>query len=70
MDFTDFSSFLRNKCSTKNIMFTSAEDFFDDGLLALVGKDWERSLGDIVPDPPALKMVLSDLRVQIAGLFS
>ena len=70
MDFTDFSSFLRNKCSAKNIMFTGAEDFFDDGLLALVGRDWERSLGDIVPDPPALKMVLSDLRIQIAGLFS
>ena len=70
MNFTDFSSFLRNKCSAKNITFTGAGDFFDDSLLALVGRDWEVSLADIVPDPPALKMVLSDLRVQIAGLFS
>ena len=70
MDFTDFSSFLRNKCSAKNITFTGAEDFFDDSLLALVGRHWENSLADIVPDPPALKTVLSDLRKQIASLFS
>ena len=70
MDFTEFTSFLRDKCLAKNITYTSPEDFFNDRMLALVGKDWNRSLGDIVPDLPTLKIVLGDLREQVANLFS
>ena len=70
MDFTGFSSFLRNKCTAKNITFTGAGNFFDDSLLSQVEKSWNKSLGDIVPELPDFNLVLRELRGQVANLFA
>lgn len=69
MDFTDFGSFLRNKCSAKNITFTGTENFFDDSLLDLVEKNWNKSLRPLMPKLPPYGSVISELRGQIATLF-
>ena len=69
MDFTEFISFLRDKCAERNVGFTGPEDFFDDRMLTLVHNDWEQSLKALVPNLPASKSVISELRVQIMDLF-
>ena len=70
MDFTDFGSFLGNKCSAKNITFTGTENFFDDSLLDLVEKSWNKSLRPLMSELPTYGSVIRELRGQVAGLLS
>ena len=70
MDFTEFISFLRDKCTERNVVFTGPEDFFDGDMLALVENNWDQSLEHLVPNLPASKSVISELRKQITDLFA
>ena len=68
MDLSDFASFLREKCAVRNIAFKGCEDFFQDRMLAYVGKTWDQWLGPLVPRLPAFQTVIDELRPQVAGL--
>lgn len=70
MDFTEFISFLRDKCAERDVTFAGPEDFFDNHLLSLVHDDWEQSLKHLVQNLPASKSVVSELRLQITDLFA
>ena len=70
MDFTEFISFLRDKCTERNVVFTGPEDFFDGDMLALVENNWDQSLEHLVPNLPASKSVIGELRTQITDLFA
>lgn len=69
LDLSEFISFLRSKCATRDTVFAGPEDFFDDQLLALVHNNWEQALKTLVPDLPESKSVISELRAQITDLF-
>ena len=68
MDFTDFGSFLREKCSRRDLTFEGTEDFFDDDMLAFVGSIWHRMLEHLTPELPTVETVIGELRGQIADL--
>jgi len=69
LDLSDFSPFLREKCSVRNVTFTGPEAFFQEAVLAYVEKTWERWLGPLVPGLPPCKTVIGELRPQIAALI-
>jgi uncharacterized protein len=60
---------LRKKCELRNVTFTSANDFFAEGLLAEVDAAWKQSLAALVSDLPPLSTVLSDLRPAVGRLL-
>ena len=68
MDFTDFGSFLREKCSRRDLTFEGTEDFFDDDMLAFVGSIWSERLEYLTPELPPSETVIGELRGQIADL--
>jgi hypothetical protein len=68
MDFSDFASFLVEKCSVRHVAFAGPEDFFQDRMLAYVEKTWDQWLGPLVPDLPAFQTVIGELRPRIAKL--
>ena len=70
MDFTEFIPFLQEKCAERNVVFTGPEDFFDGDMLTLVENNWDQSLEHLVPNLPASKSVISELRAQITDLFA
>lgn len=61
---------LRKKCEVRNVSFTSADDFFAEGLLAEVDAAWTQSLAALVSDLPPLSKVLSELRPRIERLLA
>lgn len=68
MDFTDFDSFLREKCSKRDLAFRGAEDFFDKSMLAFVKSIWRERLEYLTPELPSFETVIGELRGQIADL--
>jgi hypothetical protein len=68
MDFADFGRLLREKCAARSVTFTGPKDFFQDRVLAYVGKTWDQWLGPLVPGLPAFETVIGELRPQIAAL--
>jgi hypothetical protein len=69
MDLSDFPTFLRAKCAVRNVTFAGPEDFFQDRMLAYVGKTWNQWLGPLVPMLPAVDTVIGELRPQIASFL-
>ena len=70
LDLSDFSQFLREKCSARQVTFTGTESFFPEAMLAIVEKGWEQGLGSLVPGLPPFKRVIGELRPQVAVLLS
>ena len=68
MDFTDFGSFLREKCSRRDLDFNGAEDFFDKSMLTFVEGIWHEMLEHLTPELPSFETVIGELRGQIADL--
>ena len=68
MDFTDFGSFLREKCSGRDLDFSGAEDFFDESMLAFVKSIWHEMLEHLTLELPSFETVIGGLRGQIAEL--
>lgn len=69
LDLSNFVSFLRDKCFVRNVSFDSPSDFFYVSMLNNVEKTWSRWLGPLVPDLPAFKEVIGELRPQIEALL-
>jgi hypothetical protein len=69
MDFSEFSSFLREKCAVRSVVFKSAGDFFQEAMLAYVEKTWDQWLGPLVPKLPTFETVVSELRPHIASIL-
>jgi len=65
----NFVSFLRDKCFVRNVSFDNPSDFFHVSMLNYVEKTWSRWLGPLVPDLPAFKEVIGELRPQIEALL-
>lgn len=70
MDLTDFASFLRAKCSVRNVSFEGSEDFFQGRMLAYVEKTWDQWLGPLVSGLPSYETVVGELRPQIDALLT
>jgi predicted nucleotidyltransferase component of viral defense system len=70
LDFFDFSSFLRAKCTIRNVSFKGPDDFFEETMLNYVEKTWEQWLGPLVPDLPDFNTVIGELRPKITFLVS
>jgi len=69
MDLSNFASLLREKCVVRNVSFGGVEDFFQETMLAYVGRTWDRWLGPLVPDLPPFEIVISELRAQVSALL-
>ncbi len=69
MDLSDFPSFLREKCAVRDVAFSGPEDFFQDRVLAYVGKTWDQWLGPLVRDLPRFETVIDELRPRIIGIL-
>lgn len=61
---------LRKKCAVRGVSFTSANDFFAEGLLTEVDAAWTQSLAALVSDLPPLSKVLSELRPKVERLLA
>ena len=70
LDLSDFSSFLRAKCTIRNVSFSGPDDFFEKTMLNYVEKTWEQWLGHLIPDLPDFATVIGALRPMIALLVS
>ena len=70
MDFSDFGSFLSEKCAVRNVVFAGSEDFFEDRILVQVEETWDQWLGPLVPGLPSFETVLGELRPQVVALLS
>jgi predicted nucleotidyltransferase component of viral defense system len=70
MDFSDFRSLLRAKCAVRKVTFAVPEDFFQDRMLAYVGKTWDQWLGPLVPRLPTFDAVIGELRLEVTSLLS
>ena len=70
LDVSGFDSFLREKCSLRNVMFSGAESFFPQAMLAMVEKTWKRWLGPLVPNLPPYNTVIGELRPMVTSLLS
>ena len=68
MDRSDFSAFLREKCSVRDVNFTGPEDFFQEPMLRYVEKTWDQWLGPLVPGLPSFETVIGELRPQVWAL--
>ncbi|MFP4083156.1 MAG: nucleotidyl transferase AbiEii/AbiGii toxin family protein [Candidatus Aminicenantes bacterium] len=69
LNFSEFASFLREKCSIGNVSFDSPNDFFNEPMLYYVKKTWNQLLGPLVPDLPAFEEVINELKPQIEDLL-
>ncbi len=69
LDFSGFESFLRKKCTLKDVAFSGPNSFFPDAMLATVEKTWKRWLGPLVPNLPPYKTVIEELRPEVAALL-
>ena len=67
---SDFSSYLRAKCTIRNVSFNGPDDFFEKTMLHYVEKTWEQWLGPLIPDLPDFSTVIDDLQPRIAPLVS
>ena len=70
LDVSGFDSFLREKCSLKNVMFSGADSFFPQAMFAMVEKTWKRWLGPLVPNLPPYNTVIGELRPTVTSLLS
>jgi len=70
LNLSNFSSFLRTKCSIRNVSFNDHNDFFENTMLNYIEKTWEQWLGPLVPDLPDFATVIGDLRPMITLLVS
>ena len=70
LDLSNFRSFLRAKCTLRNVAFNGPDDFFEKTMLAYTEKTWEQWLGPLVPDLPDFATVIVDLRPMITLLVS
>lgn len=70
MDFSGFASFLREKCTVRNVIFYSPDDFFQETMLRYVERTWGQWLGPLVPNLPSFKTVMGDLRPQVEAIIS
>jgi predicted nucleotidyltransferase component of viral defense system len=61
---------LRKKCEVRNVSFTSADDFFAEGLLAEVNASWKQSLAALISGLPPLSTVLSELRPAVERVLA
>ena len=69
MDLSGFASFLREKCTVRNVGFTDVGDFFSEQMLSYVEKTWEQWLGPLVPNLPSFHDVIGKLRPVIEKLL-
>jgi len=69
MNLADFTPFLREKCTVRNVSFTGAETFFPEAMLAHVQNTWDQWLGPLVPGLPTFEKVIGELRPQISALI-
>ena len=70
LNLSNFSSFLRTKCTLRNVAFNGPNDFFENTMLAYIEKTWEQWLGPLVPELPDFDTVIGDLRPMITLLVS
>ena len=70
LDVSGFACFLREKCNLKNVMFSGADSFFPQAMLAMVDKTWKRWLGPLVPNLPPYNTVIEELRPMVTSLLS
>jgi predicted nucleotidyltransferase component of viral defense system len=70
LDLSDFSSFLRAKCTIRHVSFKGPDDFFETTMLAYIEKTWEQWLGPLVPNLPDFNTVFGELRPMITLLVS
>ncbi len=59
---------LPEKCAVRDVSFSSADDFFPSGLIALVTDAWEGDLGGVVAELPMSETVIADLRTALLSL--
>jgi predicted nucleotidyltransferase component of viral defense system len=69
MHLSDFQTFLREKCSVRDVSFQGPDDFFPAGVLGEVERTWDQWLGPLVPNLPPYEIVIEELRPQIMTLL-
>lgn len=70
LDCSGFTDLLQKKCVGRNVVFSGADDFFEEVTLSYVERTWRQWLGPLVPDLPAFDTVVGELRPAIRALFS
>jgi len=70
LDFTDFPTFLAEKCAVRDVSFSGPGSFFPGAMLAVVEKTWEQWLGPLVPNLPPGKTVIEELHSQVVTLLA
>ena len=69
LNLQNFESFLRQKCSTRDVNFENHNSFFYPKLLEIVEKTWEQWLGTLVSELPPYQQVIEELKQQIEDLL-
>lgn len=64
-----FPDVVRKKCASRNISFSSPEEFLSADLQEIARQEWEQQLSPFVPNAPSVDRVLDDLHTLIPRLF-
>lgn len=70
LDLAEFPTFLRQKCTIREVTFSDPASFFPDAILAVVEKTWKQWLGPLVPDLPPYETVITAVRSSVAELLA
>ncbi|MCD6499318.1 MAG: nucleotidyl transferase AbiEii/AbiGii toxin family protein [Deltaproteobacteria bacterium] len=70
MDLSDFATFLREKCTVRNVTFSGPEDFFQNPMIAYAERAWDQWLGPLVPTLPSFEAVITEVREQVSAILS
>jgi predicted nucleotidyltransferase component of viral defense system len=62
LNFAILPDLLRRKCEIRDVDFTGVDDFFPAHLLKTVEQGWQRSLSEVVKQPPPFPRMILDLR--------
>lgn len=57
------------KCNLKNITFSNPEQFFNEEYLNYIRKDWEKSLGRLLPKLPQFDKIVTILKKHAYEIF-
>lgn len=70
IDLEIIHEFLPLKCSSKNVFYNTAEDFFDEKMILHVRNTWTQWLSPLVSDLPNVELILQVLRSKITTIIS
>ena len=66
---SDIPSLVDRKCAVKDVTYEHPDTFFDDSLITVAQREWDKLLTPFIPEKISLEGLLSELRLNTQSLF-